>query len=394
MLAGLGLLASRLSGADDRWTLDAALERASSRAPAVRAAVRRAEEARARRQNMPFLRDNPEFEAGLGRRSAGTDDLELGASQTIEIGGARSARRALAEATVLRESAALAEARRAVARDVASAFLRGLHADERIRLAAAGEQFATELRHVAERRHEAGEVAALDVNAASIALGRARAELQGAHAARAQALGDLRVLLDLPAEEALSLTGPIYEPRREDVAALVAAARDRPDVKALQAELAEAEAEIRAGRAAAWPELTPGVRYERDEGERVVWGGLAIRLPLFDRGQERRAVGRIRADRIREEVAALTRAVETRVHSAHQAYELRAAAADEMQKTLAAMDDNEQLAKRSYEVGQIGLGELLIVRRDTAETRRMWLEAVLEAAQARADLQAEVGVAR
>ena len=82
------------------------------------------------------------------------------------------------------------------------------------------------------------------------------------------------------------------------------------------------------------------------------------------------------------------------MRSASDAYRLQAAAAEEMQATVAAMDDNEQLARRSYEVGQIGLGELLIVRRETAETRRAWLESLLEAAQARHDLEAEAGVTR
>jgi cobalt-zinc-cadmium efflux system outer membrane protein len=136
------------------------------------------------------------------------------------------------------------------------------------------------------------------------------------------------------------------------------------------------------------------LRYERDGGERVLWGGLSVRLPLFDRGQERRAVGVARAERIREQLAALSRAIETRVRVAHESYVLQAAAADEMHDTLAAMDDNELLARRSYEEGQIGLGELLIVRRETADTRRAWLEALLEAARARHDLEAEAGVSR
>jgi cobalt-zinc-cadmium efflux system outer membrane protein len=376
-------------------TLDAALARARGRAPIVLAAARRLEEARGRAQTLPALRDNPEIEAAVGRREDGRPhDLVLGVSQTLELGGGRGARRALAGASVARETAALAEAERAAARHVASAFLRALQAEERIRVAESAEAFAADLRRVAQRRHDLGEVAALDVNAAVAALGRARAELKAAQAERASARGDLRVLLDLPADEPLGLSGRLYEPRQDDVDALVAAAKARADVRVLEAELAEAEAEVRAGRAAAWPELTPALRYERDEGDRVLWGGLTVRLPIFDRGQERRAAGRVRADRIRQELAALQRAVETRVRTAHAAHALRAAAAEEMQATLAAVDDSEQLARRSYEEGQIGLAELLIVRRESAETRRDWLEALLEAAQARYDLEAEAGVSR
>ena len=399
MLAAMGLLAGGALGAEaaaaDALTLDAAVARAQSRSPAVLSAIRRVEEARARQRTLPALRDNPSLDAAVGRRSGeGPDNVEMGVSQTFELGGAGGARRALAAAVLRRETAGLADAQRMTTRDVASAFLRALHAKERVRVATASEQFAAELRRIADRRHEAGDVAALDVNLAVSALGRARAELKGAQAAHAAALGDLRVLLDLRPDEPLSLGGQLYEPRQQNVAALLATALDRSDLKMLQAELAEAEAEVRAGRAATWPEITPGLRYERDDGERVLWGGLTVRLPLFDRGQERRAVGQARADRIREELAALARAIETRVRTAHESYALQAAAAEEMQATLAAMDDNEQLARRSYEEGQIGLSELLIVRRETAETRRAWLETLLQAAQARYDLETEAGVSR
>jgi cobalt-zinc-cadmium efflux system outer membrane protein len=397
MLAAIGLLAGGLSGgasADEGLTLDAAIGRARSRTPAVLGAVRRLEEARARRSAQPFLRDNPEVDAAIGRRTEGPDNAELGVSQTLEIGGARGARLALADAAVARETAALTEAQREATRDVASAFLRGLHSEERLRVAKGSAEFAEDLKRISERRHQAGDVAALDVNAAVSAVGRARAEVRAAEAARVAALGDLRVLLDIPAGEPLTLAGRLYQPTPAELAPLVAAAITRADLKVLQAEISEAEAEIRAGRAGSWPELTPAVRYEREDGENVLWGGLTVRLPLFDRGQQQRSTGQVRAERLRQELAALTRAVETRVRSAHEAYQLRAAAADEMQATVAAMDDNEGLARRSYEVGQIGLGDLLVVRRETAETRRVWLETLLEAAQARYDLEAEAGVTR
>jgi hypothetical protein len=58
------------------------------------------------------------------------------------------------------------------------------------------------------------------------------------------------------------------------------------------------------------------------------------------------------------------------------------------------LDDNDALARRSYEVGQIGLGELFLVRRETGEVRAALLERVAEAAEARVDLEARAGVLR
>ena len=103
-------------------------------------------------------------------------------------------------------------------------------------------------------------------------------------------------------------------------------------------------------------------------------------------------MGAARAERIRGEIAALRRAVQSEVAAAWEAYGLRLKAADALQATVAALDDNDVLARRSYEVGQIGLGELLLVRRETVEARAALLQRQLEAGQARVELQARAGV--
>jgi cobalt-zinc-cadmium efflux system outer membrane protein len=246
----------------------------------------------------------------------------------------------------------------------------------------------------AERRHDAGDIAVLEVNVALSALSRARSDVRAAEASRAAALGDLRLLLDLGADAPLSVAGDLADGHTYQLADLLARAMDRPDLKALRSELREAEAEIRLGRGYAWPDVGPGVRYERDEGQRVVWAGLTVTLPVFNRGQELKAVGEARARRVRAEIEALSRAVQTEVKNALDAYVLRVQAADELQTTLAALDENETLARRSYEVGQIGLAEFLLVRRETLETRLARLDRLLEAAEARADLESRAGVIR
>jgi cobalt-zinc-cadmium efflux system outer membrane protein len=90
----------------------------------------------------------------------------------------------------------------------------------------------------------------------------------------------------------------------------------------------------------------------------------------------------------------MTRAIQNEVKSALEEYVLRVQAAEELQATLAALDENEALARRSYEVGQIGLAEFLLVRRETLETRLARLDRLLEAAEARAKLESRAGVIR
>jgi cobalt-zinc-cadmium efflux system outer membrane protein len=86
--------------------------------------------------------------------------------------------------------------------------------------------------------------------------------------------------------------------------------------------------------------------------------------------------------------------VQNEVSSAWETYGLRLKAAASLQATVAALDDNDALARRSYEVGQIGLGELLLVRRETLEARAALLQRQIEAAQARVELDTRAGVLR
>ena len=58
------------------------------------------------------------------------------------------------------------------------------------------------------------------------------------------------------------------------------------------------------------------------------------------------------------------------------------------------IDENERLSDRSFEVGQIGLPELLVIRREILDTRMQYLDALLEAALARTDLDASAGMLR
>jgi cobalt-zinc-cadmium efflux system outer membrane protein len=375
-------------------TLEEAMARARERSVEVLAARRRLAEAEARMLARPSLRDNPALEGAYGARDGAPADFELALSQTFELGGRGGARRDADRAALERERAEAARVVRGVLREVRVAFLRGLHAAERVSLAASVEADAVELDRIARRRHEAGDIAALDVNVASSALARARAELKAAEAGRVAADRDLRVLLDTPPGTTLVLSGDLRQERSYDAAALLSDVAERPELRSLAAQVGEAEAEVRLGKGLEWPEVTPAVRYERDEGKRVLWAGLTVSLPLFDRGQQLRAVGRARAEGIRVEAEARSRAAANEVHGALALHELRLAAVRELAANAQTLADSEALARRSYEVGQIGLGELLLLRRETADARREWLDSLLGLAEVRAELDSLSGDAR
>jgi len=380
-------------------TLDEALARAREQAPGVLVGRARIEEARGRVVGARIRhRDNPTIDASTGPRSteAGTlMDFDIGVSQVFETGGQRAARMAGAEAAVSREQAATAEAMRLALRDVGVAFLRLQHAQDRRALLDGAEGVAIDVVKVANRRYAAGDIAILDVNVARTAQARARAARMAAEADRIEAAGLLQRLLGLERSVLPIAGGSLGLERRSDLPALVAGVENRPDLQALRAEIADAQADAQLGRAMGRPDLGVGARYKHEEGHRAILGEVTLTLPVFARGQELQATGSARASRLRLQLDAAHAAAVSEVESAYAAYETRrAAVAAFEQDALAGLDENERLAQRSFDVGQISLPELLSIRRELVETRLEYLDRLLDASEAAIAQEAIAGVLR
>jgi cobalt-zinc-cadmium efflux system outer membrane protein len=385
--------------AAEMLTLERALDIARDRAPALLAAQERIEEARGRLQGASvLLRENPVFEAigGPSYSDRGrSHDLDITVQQDFEVGGRRQARIEGAKAGVAREMASVEDERRRLLRDVAVVFERALGADERRRLLAHAADVAAELLRTAERRLNAGEVALLDVNTAKVAAARARADVRDAEAAQAERLGQLRAFLGLDPRATVVLSGSLGDQPRYELDTLLTRALDRPDLRALAAEVLEGEAEVRLGEARRWPDVGVRVGYRQEEGADIPLSGLSLTLPLFVHGQEERATGSARARRARLALDAAQRATEAEVRAAFEAYQRELEAIDELERNaLPVLDESERLAARSYELGQISLPALLLVRREVVEARMAYVAHQIDAAVARFELESRAGTLR
>jgi cobalt-zinc-cadmium efflux system outer membrane protein len=163
----------------------------------------------------------------------------------------------------------------------------------------------------------------------------------------------------------------------------------------LEAGIQEADAEVRLGESFSKPEYGVGVRYSREEGDHIVLGGMTVTLPMFSKGQQQRAVGSARAARLRTELESARARIQLQVRAAYDAFNRRLAVIRALESdAIPGLDENAQLATRSFDVGQLGLLELLLVRREILETRFQYLDALLEAALARVDLDASAAILR
>jgi cobalt-zinc-cadmium efflux system outer membrane protein len=176
---------------------------------------------------------------------------------------------------------------------------------------------------------------------------------------------------------------------------LLAGIAERPDLQALAAAVRQAEAEIRLGGTLAKPAFALRTGFKREEGADVVSAGVSVSLPWLARGQEEVAVGQARAASLRSQMEAVRRAAETEVRTAFAVYRSRVQAVEELETAaMPAVADNETLAQRSYEAGEINLGELLLIRQENLEARRSYLGLLLEARLAAAELETRAGAYR
>lgn len=381
------------------FDVEGAVRHALEHNPDVLAAAADVSAATARqRQAALWLQANPQVEAAAGPRDAGhtTTDYSVSLSQEVEIGGQHAARGEAARAGLDAARARLAWRRVEVAAAVREAFGRVLAAQRHLEITRDGETAAQEAMDAAEKRFRAGDIARIEVNAARIERGRSARERGRAEQRAAAALSELQLLLALPPGETMAvrgeLTGPSTEPLEALPALIARAVRDRGDLVAARAELEGARAESALASRVRVPNPRFGVSFEHEEGAGVVQGVLGFELPAFDRNQAGRGAAAARVVQAEQALHALELRAEQEVRLAHlavqTAHEAASAYAGEI---VEAMRENLDLASRAYQAKQIDFTQLLLIRRDSLEAQRGYVDTLAELNSARAELRRALG---
>ncbi|MDB4908970.1 MAG: outer rane efflux protein [Gemmatimonadetes bacterium] len=337
LLMGLARAASAQQGTPGdpgHLTLGEAIRLATQRSAGVQAAAARVEQARARiEQRRADLLPNLSGIAQQAGRSFNTATLGLdfptapGAAPFFDPRGqvigpvntvdfrARVAQTlfdfsALGRVRAARAVEGAAEADATAAQDLAAgqaaaAYLRALRSDAQLRARIADSTLAAELVGVAQDQLKAGVGVGLDVTRAQSQLALLRAQLIAARNDRDRASLDLRRVLSIPLTTPLALVDSLgslqVDTPVNEQAAVDAALRQRPDLRAAEAQVNAAREQVKAIRS----ERLPQVGIVADEGligktvshllPTYTWG-LQLSLPVFD--------GFRRESRVREQQAA------------------------------------------------------------------------------------------
>jgi len=155
----------------------------------------------------------------------------------------------------------------------------------------------------------------------------------------------------------------------------------RPDVLAAENRVSGAAAERSLAGLRLLPDMSFRLNYEHEGSSETWMPGLALTLPLFDRGQGERAQAQARLNRSRLERDRLRVAARAEYDAARERYASAIAAAAELEaRGLPSSARVEGMVEESYRAGKTDLGSLLVLRREALETRREHLDRLLDAA--------------
>lgn len=347
------------------------------------------------------LRPNPVFSTGADHLAAagttfnednggGPTEMNFRTDFTIERGAKRRLRvdaarrsRSVAELNVL-------AAARALILDTQNAFLDATVARDALRLARQDSETFQRIVDINTAREKAGDLSKVELTRVRLAALQARNTVRTCELRWRAALTRLAGLVGRA--DPASLRDIEGDPRRDPGTppfdALLARAKEqRPDVQALRADVARAEADISLQRAGAKQDLTVGTEYRRQQGVNGKSNSLGVflevPLPVFNRNQGE--IARAAEERRQAELRlrARERLLAGEVDDAYQRYLTARGLLGSIEGTMIEQArEVRDTTEYAYKRGDATLLELLDARRAFNETMQSYHEARAEYARA------------
>ncbi len=373
-------------------TLEGAIQAALTENLELKATRERTKVAQARLDGIARF-SNPEVETEALPGEGG--ETNIGLSKTFQLGGQRGHRKRLAQTNIEKVNAEIANAERLLTKEVKGAFYELLRIQEKIQLAKTIVQLNEQISEIAQLRFDAGEIRLTEVNLAKIQLQTAIREQTELENEREQAQVELNDLMGAPLENPVVATGELkYQPLQLNLDALKASAlANRADLKTLHLEEQVTQSELALAKAENVPELGLSLTTRRSTNETLFGGKFSIPLPFFDRHQVEIGAAKAQQQVNRAEINAQERQITREVVGAYLAV-------NAAQKVLAfyeggilnLLNENLELIRTAYELGEVELLEVILTQNQFIETRFAYLDALATYTKAVAELETATGV--
>lgn len=345
---------------------------------------------------LPELRLEAEDVFGTGTaRGVGNGQYGIGLSQTIELGGKRGARLAIAEQRD--EALVVDQARRQlnVIAELSRRYIHVLKDQEQLDLAGRALTLSAQVIEATERRVNAGRSPTVELRRARITLARSEVAQEHAEHELAVSRQQLAAMWGATEVDFGAVLGDFYAlPVATDFSQLSAALEGAPDLRryAAESKLREAELALAQRKARADVQLDLGIRRLQDSQDEALM--LGATLPLFAARQARPAIAQARIARDRVAIDMQARRVDVRARLYALDQELRHALTEAavlreqvLPETEAALEET----RYAYERGRYSLLEWNDAQRELLDARRAYIDAAATAHRLRIDIDQLTG---
>ncbi|ABE50818.1 MULTISPECIES: TolC family protein [Methylobacillus] len=341
------------------------------------------------------LRPNPSISTSVETTRNSAQKTAVMLNQPFELGNKRAARLGAAEARYNAASAAIEAKQAEIRANVLNAFYNLLAAQERLKLAQASLGIASQARDAAAKRVQAGKISPVEETRSRVAESAAKIEANQAVSELNAARKRLAALWGNALPRFTEADGDI-----ESISPLVAyeylssKLEQAPAIKQakLEIETRQALATIESTRRT--PDITVSVGAQRNEelGANQALLGLTVPIPVFDRNQGNLQEALSRTDKARDELTALQVQLEAQLA---ESYERLRAAIDAKQtlksEILPGAQSAFEAASKGFAYGKFSYLEVLDAQRTLFQARNQYLNALVEAHQASAEIERILG---
>jgi len=373
-------------------TLQAAIDRAMA-ANATLAAARLRGPINLANLAVARERLNPEGSFELEKE---TPKEAYGLAVPLELGGKRTRRIAVGEATVRAGEAELAATVAQVRNDVRRAYFGQLLAESRLMLLGEQRDLSMRARDAAQARFDAGSSPRLEVMQAQLALAAAENEAAAAEGTASAARAALNALLAQPLDTPTTLSTNVDtgEPLGT-AAALMLSQMGSTELLSLDRQIEAQRARVALADALRVPDVTPTFTLTHRAEPDFTYGwraGAAVTLPLFTTHRSGVLVEQTTLDQL----IAQRQATLLRIQGDVTAASLRAQAQRQLfvryrDEIIPQAQQVEQLAQDAYQLGQTGIAALLQALQATRDVRLRSLDAIDQFQTALTDLERAIG---
>ena len=375
-------------------TLEAAVQTALRQNPTLRAFGHELEASDGAIRQAGLI-PNPSLSLSAEDTRKDTRTTSMTLSQTIELGGKRSARVELARRERDLAALDLATQRADVRATTIQAFFDVLIAQERVEVARESLEIAGSGASAVSRRVTAGKVSPVEETRAKVAESTARIELRQSQADLRGALKALVAVMGAEPDSIARVDGSADAMPALSAAAVLNERLERsPALQRARMDVQRAEAAFQLERSRGVPDVTVGIGAQRapDVGRTQPLISVSIPIPLFDRNQG----AQFQALRKREAAQALAQAEEQRLRAeVLQAVDQLEARADEVdalsRDVLPGARTAYEAARRGFELGKFGFLDVLDAQRTWLQARGQYFSALSQAHRLSADIDRRLG---